>query len=178
LNNGSYFAHTFFRRHIDKNNEILLPQYLDETSFDNPLDLSYKRIPLIAYKIKRKIQIKKKLLDNNNNNNVNEEIIKPQELSNNTEPIISYWKNTLDISLIMDFPEYFGRNNMQAALAKELEFHTDGSFFPVIYHNDFWLLSHRLLEVNKTIVELPLTVSYSHLSFWKWQIQNQMTNQW
>lgn len=151
----------------------MLPQYLDETSFENPLDLAYKRISLITYKIKRKIQLKKKLLDINDKYNDNNE-----NISSNIEPIISYWKNTLDISLVMDFPEYFQRNNMQASLARELDFHTDGSFYPVIYHNDFWLLSHRLIEVNNTITELPLSFSYSHISFWKWQLQNQMTNQW
>lgn len=60
----------------------------------------------------------------------------------------------------------------------EQKFHESGDYYPIIYYNQFWMLTKHYIEINETVSTLPLKMSYSHISFWKWHMQNQLEDQW
>jgi hypothetical protein len=53
-----------------------------------------------------------------------------------------------------------------------------GDFYPIMYHNEFWLLTKNLIEINSTVTSLPLMLSYSHIGFMVWQMQSTLLEQW
>jgi Cleft lip and palate transmembrane protein 1 (CLPTM1) len=44
-----------------------------------------------------------------------------------------------------------------------------GNYYPIIYFNEFWLLRDKLIAVNETVDELPLTLEVGLISLTKWQ---------
>ena len=47
------------------------------------------------------------------------------------------------------------------------------SYFPAIFFNDFWLLKDYLIPMNSTVKELPLHLTVSGLSGFKYMLYNQ-----
>ena len=47
-------------------------------------------------------------------------------------------------------------------------------YYPTIFFNEFWLMREHLYPINDTTPELPLHLSYSTISLWKWQMMIQM----
>ena len=47
-------------------------------------------------------------------------------------------------------------------------------YYPTIFFNEFWLMREHLYPINDTTQELPLHLSYSTISLWKWQMMIQM----
>ena len=135
----------------------------------------------MKFQKKRKVKILKKLLDSKSDpataaSSTAEELkgvgkgdIHPANLSlaNNTsessDVIVGYWCPTLALSLVLDMPS-FGRNMIPAVMAKTIDFSPDGSYYPVIYRNNFWIQSKEMLEINATHTYLPLTISYAPIA--------------
>jgi len=46
-----------------------------------------------------------------------------------------------------------------------------GYLAPVIYPNDFWLLSDHLVSLNESVTTVPLSLKYEPVGFFKWQMQ-------
>jgi hypothetical protein len=46
-----------------------------------------------------------------------------------------------------------------------------GYLTPVIYPNDFWLLSDHLVPLNESVTTVPLSLKYEPVGFFKWQMQ-------
>ena len=44
------------------------------------------------------------------------------------------------------------------------------------YHDEMWATSEKLIPINETTVELPLTISLTPSSFGRWQLGEQMTD--
>ena len=63
-------------------------------------------------------------------------------------------------------------------MAKGMDFAPDGSYYPVVYHNMFWVQSKAYLEINASVAALPLRLSYAPIASWKWAMQNSMEDQW
>ncbi|KAM3570463.1 hypothetical protein VYU27_007486 [Nannochloropsis oceanica] len=55
---------------------------------------------------------------------------------------------------------------------------TSGYLTPVIYLNDFWLLSEHLIPLNESVAVVPLSLKYEPVGFFKWQMQTQLDQQW
>jgi hypothetical protein len=49
--------------------------------------------------------------------------------------IVPYWVPTLDLVLVEDMPDAFGRNAIPSAILQHLSFNEIGNYYPVIYHN-------------------------------------------
>lgn len=49
--------------------------------------------------------------------------------------IVPYWVPTLDIVIVQDMPDAFGRNAIPSAILQHLSFNEIGNYYPVIYHN-------------------------------------------
>ena len=128
----------------------------------------HKKVSLILKKEMQNSVEPKKLLESRNN-----EIVRTYDKRN-----ASYWRPSLDLSLVLDFPSTFSRNEIPRNLAKFLNFSHDGSFAPIIYINDFWFNSDSFVEINETTKLLTLSISYKHIPFWKWHMQTSLSNQW
>lgn len=149
----------------------------DDKSY-TPSLLFNKTFPLVRFKPKRKAIVKRKLLDaaplEAETSSANE-TAKDKDIG----VVIGHWTPTLELSLVMDIPAHFPRNNIPANIAPHVSLPPDGSVFtPVLYHNDFWLQSTQFLEINESTTVLPLNLSYSPLSIWKWTTQVMMEEQW
>jgi hypothetical protein len=55
-----------------------------------------------------------------------------------------------------------------------MQFTENGAFYPVLFFNEFWLTKDDLIEINETLQECKLTISYAPLSLMKWQLMLQM----
>ena len=55
-----------------------------------------------------------------------------------------------------------------------------GKYYPIVYLNDYWNLHSDFEPINSTVSSLNLTLSFSHLQLWKWQlyISQSVRNQW
>lgn len=49
-----------------------------------------------------------------------------------------------------------------------------GFHYPILFANDFWILTESMIELNTTTIKLPLKVSLSPVSFFKFQIVQTM----
>ena len=55
-----------------------------------------------------------------------------------------------------------------------MNFDATGNYWPTLFFNEFWLMREHLFPINETTPELPLKMSYSTLSLWRWQMMIQM----
>ncbi len=55
-----------------------------------------------------------------------------------------------------------------------------GKYYPILFINDYWNLMADYYPINSTLSHLNLTVSFSHIQLWKWQMYLSQTvrNQW
>ena len=55
-----------------------------------------------------------------------------------------------------------------------------GKYYPIIYLNDYWNLHSDYMPINSTLSHVNLTLTFSHIQLWKWQIylSQSMKNQW
>lgn len=63
------------------------------------------------------------------------ELVEKNNQQSEEGQIVSYWVPTLDLALIEDMPESFGRNTIPAPILQHLSFNENGNYYPVIYHN-------------------------------------------
>jgi hypothetical protein len=70
--------------------------------------------------------------------------------------------------LTPDLPIQSNNDNNQ-----QMEIDPDTGFlWPIVYPSEFWLLKEHLISLdNASISEVPLTMSYAPIGFFKWQIQ-------
>ena len=144
----------------------------------DPLAFVYKRIPLVKFQKKRKVKILKKLLDSTSSSTTSSTADEGKgegkgevhstnvSLANNSsenDVIMGYWCPTLALSLVLDMPT-FSRNTIPTVMAKTMEFSPDGSYYPIVYRNNFWIQSKEMLEINTTHTYLPLTLSYAPIA--------------
>jgi len=62
-------------------------------------------------------------------------------------------------------------------MAKEMDFTPDGRYYPVVYHNIFWVQSKQLMELDGfTAPTLPLTLSYTPIASWKVRVVRHCTS--
>ena len=132
-------------------------------------DNIYKVYPLVIYKPKPKDNQLKKLLDS-------EETVAAVETESSS--LHGYWKPSFHLNFVLDFPQTFSRNSIPPTIGRYINFTSSGSYYPIVYSNDFWVLSSHYLPINHTTDTMPLEVSISTISFWKWQIQTSLQDQW
>eukprot|EP01113_Clastostelium_recurvatum_P048811 TRINITY_DN8962_c0_g1_i4.p1 TRINITY_DN8962_c0_g1~~TRINITY_DN8962_c0_g1_i4.p1 ORF type:complete len:617 (-),score=137.18 TRINITY_DN8962_c0_g1_i4:94-1944(-) len=86
---------------------------------------------------------------------------------------IPYWKPNVTVNLVEDFTAY-PRGGIPPNIANLIKIDADGKYKPVLYFNEFWQMKGDLIAINNTLRSVPLTLSYSILSMWKWQLYLQM----
>ena len=89
---------------------------------------------------------------------------------------IPHWKPALTISIVEDFTAYPpGGVPPQIRPALRVD-GASGRYWPVIFCNEFWLMSERLVALNETVDwELPLELSFSVTTLMRWMLTEQMS---
>ena len=165
-NNGSYYAHIVM-------SSFGYPWDEKDEDFDETKVL-YRTHPLISYRLKKK-KVKKNLLSSSNDkdgDNVNED--------NKKDEIINYWKPELTIRPLCDWTTYKANSiPLQIIDHYKIDVRTN-KYWPVIYMDDFWLLGDKLIPIynNNTLSIIPLKISLSPISQWKFMLQTQMESQY
>jgi hypothetical protein len=146
-NNGSLWAHIYF---------------LPSSKSLPPITTSHM---LTKYLPKPKLVTRMNLVSGDT-----EEVSVP---STSTE-LISYWKPNMTINLVTDFPS-FSRNGIPPQFLPYMKFDAEETnYFPVLMLNEFWLMREHLSPINDTVHALNLSMEYSPLSMFKWQMYVQM----
>ncbi len=55
-----------------------------------------------------------------------------------------------------------------------MTFDESGRYYPVIFFDEFWLTREKMMEINSSLTDLNVTLSYSPLGLLRWQMMNQM----
>ena len=168
-NESSLYAHVYF---TVANSSIHLPPF--HPDYDPYFEFS-KHIPLVVYKKRPKKKNAKLLLEKSDKN----DSVVPDEGISEDLTYIPYWKPSLVLSLVLGLPDSFPRNAIPPSIVQHLNFvNNNGThFYPLLYHDDFWVLSKHLITINETVSSVPLHIKYAHIPFWKWSIQLNMEAQ-
>jgi hypothetical protein len=89
-----------------------------------------------------------------------------------------YWRPALHVQMVHDFSSY-GAKQVPPHIAPAILVNTRSeTYAPISLVNDFWLLGHQLVELNASVTEVPLEITFSLQSMWKWALQAQMQSSW
>ncbi|CAI5951531.1 unnamed protein product [Closterium sp. NIES-64] len=175
--NGTVFAHVYFAK---------------SGYSPDPTDQLYERSstfskthPLVAYYPRPKVDTRKRLLGGGSDANdtageppppSSKAAADSEEKGDATAVVpeevewIGFWKPNLTISLIDDFTAY-PRTAIPEIFHKHMTFDEGtGNYFPTLHMNEFWLLRDKLLQLNATVSEVPLSLVVETLPLWRWQI--------
>ncbi len=197
--NTTIYAHIYFCK------SSMAPNPKDPPKYDK--NTIYRRHELTSFRLKKNKRKKKYIFQNifmtSNNMDVKSNV-KQERIDDCDDGVLNmvnigrYWKPQISIHLIKNIPP-FSRKDMPLGLRElGILFHRNGKFYPPIYVNEFWLMSHTfvLLDSNKhgqgvTTNDLrckkintlhndvvPLTMHYETMDYYKWYFQAQMEASW
>ncbi|KAJ3291211.1 hypothetical protein HK104_006271 [Borealophlyctis nickersoniae] len=163
-NNGSLYAHIFLTMKGAEHNPAD-PRFVEEGSL-------YYRQLLTRYMPKRKVVQTKKLVSGGNNDE-NEKSIQDdhsnEALPTEAPPIVSYWWPNATINVIPQ--EVALAANTPPLLMQHVRISRDGRhYYPIFFVNDFWMLNDQLMPINDTVKTLNMTLSFSSIAYWKFQM--------
>ena len=189
LGNHSLFAHIHFSRagypHSPTLNCSEVPLMLGLVS---PCHLPYH--PLYAfhttqqlnlYKPPPKLDKRKNLLtgDRADGSNDTADALSLAPVEGGEVKWVSYWRPTLHIRLVHDHTVYGSLAQLPAEVKDAFMVDAATStYYPVVYLDYWWLLSSSHLAINDTLTELPLLVTYSPMSFFKYRTELSMDASW
>jgi len=169
-NNGSLYAHVF----LAKKGVAIFP---DDPSYEKT-GVAYKLMQLNRYRRTPKKKGGKNLIleEDLNDKNTHPEQLWVEDLPERT--VVNYWKPQLTINAVHLFMP-FTRNQVPPPIQPYMDWDlASANFYPIVYHNDFWLMNEHLIPINDTTSSLPLSLSYDVISWWKFQLMITMESQW
>jgi hypothetical protein len=177
LNNASVYAHIYFTKKGFSPNPV--------AHNHNPIKTAYKFAELVEYRMPPKVVKKRNLLGKTATDDDDEEAVKAlakveeEDADEEKERLsVPHWKPTLTLHLVHDFT-IFPPGGIPENMAQYMEFDENtGKYYPVIYHDEFWLMKEQLVPINDTLKEVELTMSYTTIGLMRWQMQAQMERQW
>ncbi|CAG9463882.1 unnamed protein product [Pedinophyceae sp. YPF-701] len=166
LDNGTMWLHTFVCRagmFRDYPREPGDPEWFVTTH------------PITVHKPKRRVKQYVNLLEAEQSD-IDQMKKQHEELDSKPAEIVNYWRPNMTIHVIDNFAPFYPRqlNPLLQPLLKVYKDENPHRFYPFIYHNTFWLLNDKLVEVNATNSRLPLTLEWGSIGSWKWQIFTQL----
>ena len=180
--NASIFAHVYFT----------LPQIspgMERADASNELRMVHGVQQLNRYAPRPKLRTSKNLLgytdaDDPGASAASDEAEAPADESAVAVPssdgpeIISLWKPKLTLNLVVDHTVY-PRNSVPAQVATKMNFdRKKAKYHPKLFFNDFWTLRESQFPLNETVKEVTLEMEYYPLSLMKWQLIEQMEENW
>ncbi|XP_005100873.1 cleft lip and palate transmembrane protein 1 homolog isoform X2 [Aplysia californica] len=169
-NNGSLFIHVYF---------------VKEGKSPDPTDRASKLYSkkYTAYRSKRLNKFKKRRFHTTVNlltgqTDVHPDLVQKENAS--AFEILSHWHPNLTINLLDDHSPWIP-GSVPQPLDEYIDF-VPGSnkYYPIVYLNDYWNLNADYMPINDTTKLLNLTVTYTPMSLFKWQLYaaQGMRNKW
>jgi hypothetical protein len=91
--------------------------------------------------------------------------------------VLNYWHPNITVNLVTDQTAWT-KGQVPSPLDKYVKFHAQSNkYYPILFFNDYWNLGSDYQPVNETVKELELTITYSPLSLFKWQLYASQKNQ-
>jgi len=167
-NNGSIYMHVYFTETGRSPNPLDKETYSRRRTFS-----TFKRLNKYAKKIYRNT---KNLLTGSTDKDEEYQI----KAKDNLVEILSHWHPNLTINLVDDHTMW-QKNTVPPPVNEFVEFDkVSGKYYPIIFLNDYWNLNTDYQPINDTLTHLNLSLTFSHLQLWKWQlyVSQTMRNQW
>ncbi|XP_059156203.1 putative lipid scramblase CLPTM1 [Physella acuta] len=169
-NNGSLYIHVFF---------------VKEGMSPDPNDRSAKTYSkkYTAHRSKRLNKFKKRKFHKTVNLLTGQTDVHPdlvQKENSSSYEILSHWHPNLTINLLDDHSPWLP-GSVPPPLDEYIEFiPSSNKYYPVIYLNDYWNLNADYMPINDTTKNLNLSLTYSPMSLFKWQLYaaQGMRNKW
>lgn len=167
MNNGSIYLHVYFTKSgvAPDSPDTGFPQNLKAYSFQK----------LNKYK-KRKFHDTVNLLTGETE--AHPTLIK--KANSSSYEVLSHWHPNLTINFLDDHSAWV-KGHVPPPLDEYVIFQPGtNKYYPVIFFNDYWNLNSDYMPINETTQVLNLTLTYSPISLFRWQLyaaQN-MRNKW
>jgi len=163
--NGSYYAHIVMSR-------FGYPYDEKDSDYDNT-KVVFRTHPLVQYRPRPKKKHKKLLFDDDSDDEEEEDSTELKE-----GEIIGFWKPELTLRPLCDWTRFKAGTIPEQIVSHYSIDIESNKYWPVLYMDDFWLLGDRLIALNETVDSVPLKISLSPISQWKFMLQTQMQAQY
>ncbi|CAE7362508.1 CLPTM1 [Symbiodinium sp. KB8] len=103
-----------------------------------------------------------------------------EEDEDEERPILPYWRPAGAVTTLVDFSKQ-KTGAFAPYVADVLQVDPHGrppAYLPLLHVSDFWTLTADLVELNASVVEVPLHLTFTPSSLWKFSLQNQMDATW
>lgn len=167
-NNGSIYLHTFFTEAGRSPNPADKETYSKRRTFS-----TFKRLNKFSKKV---YKTTKNLLTGATDKDEDYQ----EKAKENVVEILSHWHPNLTINIIDDHTPW-QKNQVPPPLNEHIEFdRVTGKYYPIVFLSDYWNLHRDYMPINDTLTHVNLTLTFSHLALWKWQLylSQSMRNQW
>jgi len=170
-NNASIFAHVFFVRAGNSPNPHDGDKYLRTGT-------AYKSVRMNKYKKKRFVRKTSNLLTGATEVDQTTVVELGKEMP--TE-IVSHLHPNLTVQIVDDHTPWV-KGQVPQPLDEFIEFdkYNPQNYYPIIFFNDYWNLNKDYWVMNETVTEFNLTLTFNHLSMFKWQMYaaQSVKNKW
>lgn len=131
---------------------------------------------LTRYYPKKKLVKTKKLIGGVSTDEPEEK--EPEVVQGGKPIIVSYWHSNLTLEVvgnggILDWstltPPLKQHVVLETSNARDKS-GRNGWYYPIVYPNDFWQLRDHMVELNHTVITLPLHINLGMTAWWKFQV--------
>lgn len=99
---------------------------------------------------------------------------KDKEKEEEAREIVSYWKPKLTVAVVDDFSLH-SRETVPPHLRHMWHHNEEEQFYyPMVYFNEFWLLKSHMVELNETVDDLSIELTFATMQPWQIQLITQM----
>ena len=154
-------------------------------------DVLVKRMALTRYRKRKRRQDLKSLIESpsreeneTSSRDLDSSVLTTASLNKTHDMIMMYMKPSLSLQIVdmmLNFPD-------RKAVPKQFSDHMDwyeekavsdqSLYYPILYNSEFWITYQSLKEVNGTLKESQLEISYQPVTMWKWQLFSQTEENW
>nr|CAH8870384.1 unnamed protein product [Trichobilharzia regenti] len=160
--NGSLYIHVY----------LVKPGFSPDPNAGNKYSLRYT-----VYKSKMLTRYKRRRLSRTTNLITGHTDSHPDLTANSSTPSgvqylppVTHWHPNLTINLVDDQSPWV-KGSVPMPLDQFIEFYSPtNEYYPVVYLNDYWNLNEDYKPVNETTPVLPIRITFSPLSLFKWQL--------
>jgi len=167
LRNGSLYLHVFVSKHGKTHNS-------KRKGYDRH-EVVYASYQLNKYK--KKYYKKTANLLTGKSEQSDEDLAKADVIS---YEVLNFWHPNITINIVADQTAWT-KGQLPSPLDEAVKFDATAlNYKPILFFNNYWNLGSEYSAINDTVKEVNLTVTYSPLSLFKWQLyaSQQMRSKW
>jgi len=123
---------------------------------------------LVKYQPKHKADIRRNLITGES------EAVIENNINQSEVPYIQYWNSNITLQLVEDFTSY-STNNIPPPIRDYIVIDpASNKYFPVLFHNEFWVLREHFKPITPENQTLSLIMDYGPTSLMKWTLLLQL----